>query len=382
MGIVNIYYGYYQTWSQLSADLSGNYATFTVSAASRTADPAVHGRLDTVMLPGSRSGIDRKGAIYLPPQYFQPRFAHTVFPTVELIHGYPGSPSSWIVHLRVVQLVDQLISHRTMGPTILVMPAMSVGRHPEECLNAPGTPDDTYITDDVRADVLAHYRASPVPASWGIAGYSSGGYCTANLALRHPAEFGAAGIMDGYFRPQDGEAAGVLHFDPQAEAANDPLLLADKLRPDSRPLPAIWLAVGTGDRQDYAGALAFEHALHGVEHISMYREPHAGHNVYAWEPALPHLLAWMWQQLADPALRVQFPIAGAPTEGTITPLTAPVSHPARPVSSPGHANLSGRRNRRDRTGTGAATRDRGTPRRGDDAKRAERGDAARDGGTA
>ena len=329
VGIVNIYYGYYQTWSQLSADLSDNYSTFTASAQSRTADPAVHGRLDAVMLPGPRSGIDRKGAIYLPPQYFQPRYAHTVFPTVELIHGYPGSPSSWIVHLRVVQLIDRLISTRAMGPTILVMPAMSVGRHPEECVNAPGILDDTYITDDVRSDVLAHYRASRVPASWGIAGYSSGGYCAADLALRHPAAFGAAGIMDGYFRPQDGEAAAVLHFNPQAEAANDPLLLATRLGSDSHPLPAIWMSVGTGNRQDYAGARAFTHAMHGVEQISVFREPHAVHNVYAWEPALPHLLAWMWQQLADPALRVQFPIAGPPSQGTITPLPS-----VRPSGAP------------------------------------------------
>ena len=33
MAVVNDYYGYYQTWSQLSADLSGSYARFDTSAA-------------------------------------------------------------------------------------------------------------------------------------------------------------------------------------------------------------------------------------------------------------------------------------------------------------------------------------------------------------
>src|SRR5579875_597008 len=54
MAVVNDYYGYYQTWSQLAADFSGNYASFTVHSANRTDPAAGGGRLEKVTLPGRR----------------------------------------------------------------------------------------------------------------------------------------------------------------------------------------------------------------------------------------------------------------------------------------------------------------------------------------
>jgi enterochelin esterase-like enzyme len=322
MVIVNDYYGYYQTWTQLNTDLTGNDTTAyptTAVAASRLPQPGA-GRLESVQLPGKLSGINRGGLVYLPPQYFDPKYAHTDFPVVELIHGTPGSPSAWIVHLRVAAIASQLIDQRLTGPMILVIPTMSVGTDFQECVDAPGALDDTYITQDVRTDIEAHFRASTDPAQWGIAGYSSGGYCAANLALRHPASFGAAGIMDGYFRPQDGPAAKALHFMPAAEAANDPLIEAATTGRDGGPLPAFWLSVGTADHGDVTGARAFTAALGNVESVSFNEIGGAGHTFYAWEPAEPFLLQWMWSQLAGPDLRVQFPITG-PVRNTSIVLT-------------------------------------------------------------
>jgi enterochelin esterase-like enzyme len=271
----------------------------------------------SVTLPGPRSGISRGGLVYLPPQYFEPRYAHTDFPVVELIHGTPGSPDSWAVNLEVGLVADQLISHHEMGPMVLVMPTMSVGDHFEECVNAPGALDDTYITQDVRTDIEARFRVSQSPAEWGIGGLSSGGYCAANLALRHPQDFGAAGLMDAYFRPTDGPAAAALDHNLAAERANDPLLAARALAVGASPLPSFWIAAGTGSAGDIISAEAFAGALHGVEQVTLYREPGVGHNLHAWRPATPRMLAWMWTQLAPPTLRIAFPIAGPVTNATL-----------------------------------------------------------------
>jgi len=318
MAAVNDYYGYYQSWSQLQADLTGSYAAFaTTPTGTRVYTEGARGRLERIDLPGARSHLDRPGFVYLPPQYFQPRFAHTTFPVVELLHGTPGAPSDWIVHLHLVELLDRLTARHLMGPMIVVLPTMSVGHRFQECVNTPGTADDTYVTQDVRADVLARFRASPVPAEWGIGGYSSGGYCTANLAMRHPGQFGAAAVMDGYFRPTDGPAAAALHYDPAAERANDPLLAARALGTDVAALPAFWVAAGSGDAADLGAARAFAAALHGVEQVTLYRQPGAMHNFYAWSAALPRALQWLWQQVAPPALRVQFPIAGPVSSAVI-----------------------------------------------------------------
>jgi hypothetical protein len=226
-------------------------------------------------------------------------------------------PEQWIVQLNVVRLMNRLLAEHLVGPMILVMPTMSVGHHPQECVNSKSTLDDTYITTDVRTDVLAHFRASSDASQWGIAGYSSGGYCAANLALRHRTAFGASGIMDGYFRPQDGGAARALDSNPAAENANNPLRLAAALPLGASPLPAFWISAGTGVAVDIKGAEAFTKALHGVEQVPLYREPGAGHNFYAWSASVPHLLTWMWSQLASPDLRTAFPIAGNVRNGTL-----------------------------------------------------------------
>jgi enterochelin esterase-like enzyme len=320
--VVNNYYGYYQSWSAMVTDLSGTYTGYPATAVSTSKLPQPKaGKIELVQLPGKRSGINRGGLVYLPPQYFEPKYAHTDFPAVELLHGTPGSPSAWIVHLDLSTIATRLLDDRLIGPMILVMPTMSVGRDFQECVDAPGALDDTYITDDVRADIEARFRVSDIAADWGIGGYSSGGYCAANLALRHPADFGASAAMDGYFRPQDGPAAKALHDNAAAEAVNDPLTAAAKAGRDGGTVPSFWLSVGTGDAGDVAAARAFAAELHAVEAVTIYQVPSAGHNFYAWEPAIPYLLQWMWTQIAPPQLRVQFPLAGKITNANI-PLSA------------------------------------------------------------
>lgn len=330
---VNDYYGYYTSWGQLTADLSGDSgAAFTDAVTHRGTTAVGQGRLEALDFAGPRSGINREGLIYLPPQYFQARYADTRFPVVELLHGTPGSPSQYPVQLQLVELAHHLLANREAGPMIYVMPDIS-GHHFQECVDAPGALDDTYVTQDVRADVLARYRAATDPAEWGVAGFSSGGYCAANLAMRHPADFGAAGLMDAYYRPQDGPAAAALHDNRAAERANDPLLRAAALTEHSSPLPAFWISAGTGVHEDIAGARAFIAALHGVEQVTFEREPGAGHNFYAWRTALPPLLAWMWTQLAPPSLRVQYPVAGAARVTTLPVIGHPVPLPSSESST-------------------------------------------------
>lgn len=319
--VVNIYYGYYQTWSQLSADFSGSYSKFAPAnapAATVTATRPTKGRVESISLPGKASGISRNGLLYLPPQYFEARYAHTRFPVVELLHGSPGNPGNWQVQLHTASVMDHLMAKNLMGPMVLVMPAFNAGNRFEECVDARGALDDTYISRDVPNDIRGRFRVSASPAEWGIAGFSSGGYCAANLALRHRASFGAAGVIDGYFRPGDGPAAAALHFDAAAEAANNPLLLAGNVRPGVGPLPALWVLAGTGDSKYDKGARAFIAAVRGAEQVTFVREPGSGHNFYRWRPAVPRMLPWMWNQLAPPELRVQFPVVGSLDKSTIT----------------------------------------------------------------
>lgn len=327
VAMVNVYYGYYQTWGQLSADLTNSYTSFeTPHTTSHGTVSAGHGEIRQVTLPGKRSGITRSGYIYLPPQYFERAYAHTRFPVVELLHGSPGNPVNWVLQINIQSIMDQLIDKNLAGPMIVVMPSINPHQGFQDCVNAPGALDDTYISQDVPADVRSRFRASRVPAEWGIGGYSSGGYCAANLVLRHRASYGAAGIMDGYFRPGDGPAAAALHNDPRIEAANDPLAAVAHLARGAGPLPSFWISAGTADAKYSLGARAFVRALRGIVGLTYITEPGAGHNFYAWRPAIPQMLAWMWPQISPPALRVNFPIAGPVANSVLVAPRAPRAH--------------------------------------------------------
>jgi pimeloyl-ACP methyl ester carboxylesterase len=275
--------------------------------------------------------------VYLPPQYGEARYARIRFPVVELFHGTPGSPRVWGT-LQVRQIMDTLLARHLIGPMVLVMPQINgPGRDYQDCVNGPGVSDETYLTKDVHADVVARYRVSHDPYEWGMAGYSSGGYCAANLALRHPGAYGAAAVMNGYFLAADGPAAAALGHRKSLEAANSPLYLAQRLHPDSgAPVSALWIAAGIGDRGDYRVATAFATAMDRIEQVPFIKL-NASDSRLTWSAALPGALVWLWQQLAPPDLRVLFPVRTSAPNLVLTLPVASVKPPHIVHVGPRHA---------------------------------------------
>jgi hypothetical protein len=47
-------------------------------------------------ITGTQSKVTGTVLVWLPPQYYQPRYAHTYFPVVQLFSGFPGSPQTWL----------------------------------------------------------------------------------------------------------------------------------------------------------------------------------------------------------------------------------------------------------------------------------------------
>lgn len=304
---VNYYYGYYTSWGQLWTDVHGGTGNLGVIAAARTSAVG-SGSLSGIDLPGRLSGYNRNGLVYLPPQYNEAQYARVRFPVVELFHGTPGTPLTWNTLLHLTQVANSLLARHLIGPMVFVMPSINgSGNNYQDCVNGPDTNDDTYLTKDVRADVFARYRVSHDPYEWGVSGYSSGGYCAANLALRHRGSFGAAAVIEGYFRAADGPAGGALHHSQPLEIANSPLYTAERLTLNSGPLPAFWVSAGTNDKPDYPPAGMFVSALDRFEQVPFVKL-NAGDTANAWSTALPAALSWLWQQLAPPDLRVLFPV--------------------------------------------------------------------------
>jgi enterochelin esterase-like enzyme len=346
---VNYYYGYYTSWGALWADFHGTSGNLGV-ITSATTSTVGSGSIGWTSLPGKLSGYNRRALVYLPPQYGRAQYAKVRFPVVELFHGTPGTPLTWNTELHISQVMNSLVSKHLIGPMVVVMPSINGSGHSyQDCVNGPSVNDDTYLTTDVRNDVFAHYRVSHDPYEWAVAGYSSGGYCAANLALRHRTSFGAAAVIEGYFRATDGPAASVLNHSQFLEAANSPLYLAERLTAASSPIPAFWVAAGTNDKADYKPATVFAAALDRIEQVPFYKL-NAGDTANAWAAALPAALAWLWQQLAPSDLRVLFPVHSQAGNLTTLPVQPAKGHPACksamrpgyvPCSTPAPAHHSG-----------------------------------------
>jgi Putative esterase len=337
---VNKYYDYYQTWGALFSDLSGSGAQSvpqlaevagtsggsSAGSVNREITAAAGDGLSrqtgflfrtTVTGPGSR--ITRQVYVYLPPQYFQAAYKNTRFPAIELLHGSPGQPASWINVMDVIPIYLGLLDAKQATPAVLVMPDTDGGlQYSLQCLNNPhGIQDMTFVGREVPAWATASLRVMPAGPAWGIAGYSEGGYCAANIGLQYAARFGYVGSMSGYFAPSNsqvpaaGRAGGtpvnipdVFAKYPKLALVNTPYKYVQRV-PLGLTVPYFWLAAGGNDTVYLRQAELFkQYAMMRVPDIPLMIVKGGGHSASVWRAALGPMLEWMTPRLSSSAAQV------------------------------------------------------------------------------
>ncbi len=323
---VNKYYDYYQTWGALAADLGGQGSAQVASAptvdrASARQISAIlgskvnlkaaaqHGQTIRMTVPGQLSHLTRTAYVYLPPQYFRAGYSHYRFPAIELLPGFPGSPVDWIDVMGFTTAYTTLLADGVVKPAVLVMPDTNGGtRISLQCLNVRHGPQDaTYLAVDLPSYLPAVLRVQPPGPAWGVAGYSEGGYCAANLALVYRLRWGAAGILSGYFTPGKDQLGNppreVNPFggDKHAQRQNTPRLRIAAL-PVSDSIPQFWLGVGSRDVLGLRDARNFQRLLIARQPTARLDiVPGGGHTMATWRDLAPALLQWMTPLLTEAA---------------------------------------------------------------------------------
>jgi enterochelin esterase-like enzyme len=281
----------YTTWSDLfGAPVSrGAVAATSVmaAAAGRSA-----GRLVTFTVVGRASGLALPVIAYLPAAYDTSRV--TRFPVIEALHGFPGSPLGWLRRLDAPGYLDREIAAGRMAPTVVLFPYITPDPLLDtECTNLVHGPHiETFLTVDVPAAARARFRIRTDRAGWGLMGYSAGGFCATNLALRHPTQYAAAASLSGYAEP------GIAIGDGSERTYND-----DAWRLTHLPLPAIALYLACA-RTD-AGAVRDTAELGRLAHAPISTTTSyvgtGGHNYQTWQameaPAFDWLSGWLGRPL-------------------------------------------------------------------------------------
>ena len=329
---VNKFYDYYQTWGGMINDLTGQGSIPKYAAAgtgtnkqfdknigrvTSQAEDAQVGYLFQTSVTGKHSHLTRDVYVYLPPQYFQKAFRHYKFPVIELLHGSPGNPQAWVDVMAVIPTFLSLLAIHPKDAAVLVMPDTDGGLQYElQCLNDPGGIQDmTFVARDVPEAIARIARVQPPGRAWGVAGYSEGGYCAANIALQDPNGYGAAGVLSGYFAPlrsqvpagnkPGGRPLGVNVFlgHPGLKLLNTPQAYVTRV-PINEFLPAFWLAAGAEDKSDVIAAENYRQLLQTrLANVPFMMVPNGRHQGSVWRAALGPMLSWMTPQLAQQAVR-------------------------------------------------------------------------------
>src|SRR6266478_5473540 len=339
---VNKFYDYYQTWDGMINDLTGQGASSipkyaaggvgsnkqfdkNIGRVTSVAEDAQVGYLFQTSVTGALSHVTRDLYVYLPPQYFQKAYAHYKFPVIELLHGSPGNPQAWVDVMGVIPTFLNLLEAHPTDAAVLVMPDTDGGLpYGLQCLNNPGGIQDmTFVAQDLPEAIARIARVQPPGRAWGLAGYSEGGYCTANIALQDPKGYGAAGIMSGYFSPSlslvpEGNRPGakphrvnVFLGHPALQLVNTPWEYITQV-PINDQLPVFWLAAGAQNKQDIAAAANFKQLLQTrLANVPFVIIPGGGHQGSVWRAALGPMLSWMTPRLAEQAAKADAAAARA-----------------------------------------------------------------------
>ena len=151
---------------------------------------AQHGKVfDNLSMKSEILNMDRKYAIYLPPDY---EFSERSYPVLYLLHGGGDDQTGWIQFGEVLHIADNAINEGSATPMVIIMPDASTGKRGyfndikgkwryEDFFFQEFLP---YVEKQFRIKSEKRYRA--------IAGLSMGGGGSFMYALHHPELFSSA----------------------------------------------------------------------------------------------------------------------------------------------------------------------------------------------
>ena len=207
------------------------------------------GSISQVPLPGLRSGFPARSAwVYLPPAYLSSPRAR--LPVLVLVPGQPGGPEDWILAGQLPAVMDRFAAaHNGLAPVVIVPDVTGSAWGNTLCMDSRLGAADTYLARDVPAWAATTLQVDT--SRMAVGGFSFGGTCALQMAVRHPDVYATFLDISGEAHPTLGDRARTVNQafggDQAAFDRVDPLTV---LR--ARRLPGSAGVVATGrDDRDY-----------------------------------------------------------------------------------------------------------------------------------
>ncbi|WP_086663210.1 alpha/beta hydrolase [Lentzea kentuckyensis] len=249
------------------------------------------GTVSEAGIPGAFNA--RPAWIYLPPAYAatpRPRL-----PVVVLLPGQPGSPRDWFDAGRLTDRLDEFAGkHDGLAPIVVVADQLGARMANPLCLDSKLGQSETYLARDVPAWIKQRLTVDERREAWTIAGFSQGGTCALQLAVRAPDVYGNFIDLTGQREPTLGTRGDTVKaaFDGD-EAAFARVNPMDVLARQRFSHTAGVIVAGQGDalyRQ--ANADVYE-ACHRAGMDVVWKELPGGHDWNVWRPGFYDSLPWL-----------------------------------------------------------------------------------------
>ncbi|MCK5137112.1 MAG: esterase family protein [Bacteroidales bacterium] len=256
--------------------------------------------MDDLSLKSTILNMDRKYAIYLPPDY---ETSQRSYPVLYLLHGGGDDQTGWVQFGEVLHIADKAISDVSVTPMIIVMPDANTGQKGYFNSVKGDWQYEDFFFEEFMPYIEKEYRIKGEKQYRAVAGLSMGGGGTFMYALHHPEFFSSACPLSAATGPisiDDTERFLERYFtknntDEQIEKyyqEYSALNLIENLPVDE--LKSIRWYIDCGDDDFlYEGNSLIHIAMRKKEIPHEFRIRDGGHNWTYWRTALPKVLEFV-----------------------------------------------------------------------------------------
>jgi enterochelin esterase-like enzyme len=256
---------------------------------------------DNLSLPSKILKMERKYAVYLPPDYEN---SDRSYPVLYLLHGAGDDQTGWVQFGEVLQIADKTILEGKATPMIIIMPDANTGTR-GYANNATGTwRYEDFFFEELMPFVEKKYRIKAEKRYRAISGLSMGGEGTFTYTLHHPELFSSACPLSAATGPLTREdAATRLKRDNPSIADSlitkfynrqSVLALINNIA-DSVKKSVRWYIDCGDDDFLYEGNSLAHIAMRKKEIPHEFRIRNGGHNWTYWRESLPVVLEFISQ---------------------------------------------------------------------------------------
>jgi len=255
---------------------------------------------DNLSIKSSILKMERKFAVYLPPDY---ETSQRSYPVLYLLHGMGDDQTGWIQFGEVLRITDAAIKDGSATPMIIIMPDANTKKVGYFNSIEGDWNYENFFFEELMPTVEKTYRIKSKKRFRAIAGLSMGGGGSFMYALHRPDLFSSACPLSAYVGPPS-----INNFKMQLERMQIKITDESKIQsyfenhnavslientPTDKLKSVRWFIDCGDDDFLYEGNSLVHIALRKKEVPHEYRVRDGGHSWTYWRASLPEVLKFV-----------------------------------------------------------------------------------------